>query len=175
MPTHSISLEQINPRLNLIRPIKKRIDFFLSLFPTYFLESKFVHNALSIEFGIKFFSMDLKLFADIYSKVHEKMCVFCLAEFNSTTALKVHKNIHKDEDRPYRCHEKGCESRFQVEFVVGLKILLMIPYFFDFRNEMPFELIIWSTRTFINMNADGVRRNSTLNQIVVHTLRMCTL
>lgn len=41
------------------------------------------------------------------------MCVYCTLEFDSIDDLTFHKNIHKDEERPYKCLFEDCNLTFR--------------------------------------------------------------
>ncbi len=45
---------------------------------------------------------------DIYSRVHDRMCIFCWKEFDTVKELETHQKIHDDVERPYLCPFKDC-------------------------------------------------------------------
>lgn len=78
-------------------------------------------------------------------------CRYCFIEFDTKEQCLLHMQIHKDDDKPYKCPQEGCASSFKAR--KNLKDHYLGEKFFG-ASEMPFDYQILSIYFFLPVHSN---------------------
>lgn len=105
-------------------------------------------------------------------------CRYCFIEFNTKEECLAHIEVHKGDDKPYKCPQEGCESSFKARknlkdhylgklaFAILHQCLIFVPFQYIQMNDRSHVIFVnkRSSRVVIglNMSDESIRKNEML-------------